>query len=83
MTPTILLDAGARRELARLIAKRQRPYSIDPLAWHLLNMGALASLELQTLEALSNLVGPNLIQLLRAASEAASREEVPTQPFIV
>lgn len=73
----ILLDIGAREELARLCLDQERPDGIEPLVWRLILAARLAAVEMDALGRLTDLVGPDLIYRLREASErAATVEEV-------
>ena len=75
MTPKILLDRAARDELRRLLLGKRRPRTVSPVVWHQLHMGALVAVEIRTLTALSDLVGPDLVERLTHASESAALAE--------
>lgn len=75
MTPKILLDRAARDELRRLLLGKRRPRTVSPVVWHQLHMGALVAVEIRTLTALSDLVGPDLVERLKSASELSAQQE--------
>ena len=75
MTPKILLDRAARDELRRLLLGKRRPRTISPVIWQQVNLGAMAAVEIRILTALSDLVGPDLVERLTHASESAALAE--------
>ena len=77
MLPQLLLDSAARRKLQALLAGQSRPSTIDVGTWRRLLAGAEAAIDYQVFNAVTALVGPELAQLLRQASEAAAHEIQP------